>query len=146
MGDAHEAIRNLLGRYCELMDAAAWGEVGTMFTDAELVGPDARVIASGRDAVAELYRRGTQLHAGSPRTRHVTANSIVEVDGDTATARSSYVVFQGVDAFALQPIITGRYADAFARTDGAWRFARRQFFVDHVGDLSHHLTYEVPAQ
>jgi 3-phenylpropionate/cinnamic acid dioxygenase small subunit len=143
---AHEAVRNLLGRYCELMDAADWQAVGELFASAELAGPDGRVIASGSDAVAALYRRGTQLHDGSPRTRHVTANSVVEIDGDRATARSSYVVFQGVDGFALQPIITGRYADSFARTDGGWRFARRQFFVDHVGDLSHHLTYEVPAQ
>jgi hypothetical protein len=53
------------------------------------------------------------------------------------------VVVQAVDGFALQPIITGRYVDDFAEVDGSWRFARRQFFVDHVGDLSHHLTYEV---
>jgi hypothetical protein len=73
----------------------------------------------------------------------VTSNTIIDVDGDTATARSAYVVFQAVDALALQPIITGRYVDAFACRDGVWRFASRQFFVDHVGELSHHLTYEV---
>jgi hypothetical protein len=61
-----------------------------------------------------------------------------------ATARSSYVVFQATDDLTLQPIITGRYRDAFAFRDGGWRFAQRQFVVDHVGDLSHHLTYEVP--
>jgi SnoaL-like domain len=69
---------------------------------------------------------------------------VIDVDGDDATARSSYVVFQAVDGFALQPIITGRYRDQFIRDGATWRFARRQFFVDHVGDLSHHLTYEVP--
>jgi hypothetical protein len=52
-------------------------------------------------------------------------------------------VFQSADGFPLQPIITGRYQDAFARAGNAWRFARRQFFVDAVGDLTHHLTYEV---
>jgi 3-phenylpropionate/cinnamic acid dioxygenase small subunit len=143
MSDASDAVRNLLGRYCELMDAADWPAVGELFTDAELVGPDGSVIAAGAEAVQVMYERGTRLYDGSPRTRHLTANSIVDVDGDTATARSSYVVFQAVDGFTLQPIITGRYQDAFARADGAWRFARRQFFVDHVGDLSHHLTYEV---
>lgn len=143
MSDA-DAIRNLLGRYCELMDAADWAAIGDLFADAELAGPDGSAIAAGSRAVADMYARGTQLHDGSPRTRHITANSIVDVDGDTATARSSYVVFQGSEGFALQPIITGRYRDAFSRTDGTWRFARRQFFVDHVGDLSHHLTYEVP--
>ena len=142
MNDA-DAIRNLLGRYCEVMDAADWSAMGQLFADAELAGPDGSVLASGGTAVAAMYERGTQLYDSSPRTRHVTANSIIEVDGATATARSSYVVFQAVDGFALQPIITGRYADTFTNAGGAWRFARRQFFVDHVGDLSHHLTYEV---
>jgi 3-phenylpropionate/cinnamic acid dioxygenase small subunit len=145
MSDAHEAIRWLLSRYCELMDAAAWAAVGELFADAELAGPNDAVLARGGAAVAAMYERGTRLYDGSPRTRHITANTLIELDGDGADARSSYVVFQGVDGFALQPIITGRYQDRFVRVDGDWRFARRQFFVDHVGDLSHHLTYEVPS-
>jgi len=141
-GDA-DAIRNLLGTYCELMDAADWPAVGALFAHAYLAGPDGAVIASGASAVAAMYERGTKLYDGSPRTRHITANSVIDVVGDNATARSSYVVFQAVDGFALQPIITGRYRDAFVRDGGTWRFAHRQFFADHVGDLSHHLTYEV---
>jgi ketosteroid isomerase-like protein len=144
MSAAHEAIRNLLGRYCALMDAAEWSAVGDLFAHAALVGPTGEPVAAGAHAVAALYERGTKLHDGSPATRHVTANTVIEVDGDTATAASSYVVFQGLDDFPLQPIITGRYADAFEQVAGEWRFARRQFFVDHVGDLSRHLTYEVP--
>jgi hypothetical protein len=143
VSDADE-IRNLLGTYCELMDAADWAGVGDLFARAELAGPDGAVIASGADAVRTMYERGTRLHDGSPGTRHVTANSVIEVDGDDALARSSYIVFQAVSGFALQPIITGRYRDTFVRDGATWRFARRQFFVDHVGDLSHHLTYEVP--
>jgi 3-phenylpropionate/cinnamic acid dioxygenase small subunit len=143
MSEAHEAIRNLLGRYCELMDAADWQQVGVLFADAKLVGPAGEPVAEGAAAVAALYERGTRLHDGSPRTRHITANTVIEVAGAAATAHSSYVVFQSADGFPLQPIITGRYQDAFACVDGTWRFARRQFFVDAVGDLSHHLTYEV---
>ena len=143
MSEPHEAIRNLLGRYCELMDAAEWEQVGELFAGASLVGPTGAPVAEGAAAVAALYARGTKLHGGSPRTRHITANTVIELDGDAAIARSSYVVFQSADGFPLQPIITGRYQDAFACTDGTWRFARRQFFVDAVGDLSHHLTYAV---
>jgi len=140
---AHEAIRNLLGTYCELMDGAAWAEVGALFADAELIGPDGALVARGAAAVQALYERGTQLHGGSPRTRHVTANPIIDVNGAHATARSSYVVFQGLPGSPIHPIITGRYRDEFVRDDDGWRFARRQFFVDHVGDLSSHLTYSL---
>ncbi|MDT4911524.1 MAG: hypothetical protein QOC66_652 [Pseudonocardiales bacterium] len=144
MSDAHEAIRNLLGTYCELMDLGAWTEVGDLFADGELVGPDGAVVARGAEAVQELYERGTRLYDGSPRTRHLTTNTVLEVHGAYADARSAYVVFQGVEGMPLLPIITGRYRDEFVRDDDGWRFARRQFFVDQVGDLSQHLTYEVP--
>jgi 3-phenylpropionate/cinnamic acid dioxygenase small subunit len=136
-------IRNLLGRYCELMDAADWVAVGQLFAHAELATPDGAVIAAGAASVQAMYERGTKLYEGSPRTRHITANSIVEVSGDAAIARSSFVVFQAVDGFALQPIVTGRYRDEFVHDTGVWRFARRQFLLDQVGDLSNHLTYEV---
>ena len=141
---AADEIRNLLGRYCEIMDAADWAALGELFAQAELTAEDGTVVAAGAEAVRRMYERGTRLYDGSPRTRHITANSIIDVAGDTATARSSYVVFQQVDGFALQPIITGRYRDEFATEYSTWRFARRTFIVDHVGDLSHHLTYEVP--
>ena len=143
-GSAHEAIRNLLGRYCALMDAADWAAVGELFADAALIGPTGQPVAEGAAAVTALYERGTRMHNGTPGTRHITANTVLDVAGDTASAHSSYLVFQGLDGFPLQPIITGRYEDEFVCVAGQWRFARRQFFVDHVGDLSHHLTYEVP--
>jgi hypothetical protein len=139
-----DEIRNLLGTYCEVMDAADWVALGALFADGELAADNGTVVAAGADAVQRMYERGTKLYDESPRTRHITANSIIEVDGDRAAARSSYVVFQQTQGIDLQPIITGRYRDEFVRGEAGWRFARRTFFVDHVGDLSHHLTYEVP--
>jgi 3-phenylpropionate/cinnamic acid dioxygenase small subunit len=147
VSEAHEAIRNLLGRYCELMDAADWTGLGGLFAQARLVDEDGTVVAEGREGVERLYGKGTRLYDGSPRTRHITANTVIDVEesGQTAVARSSYVVFQGTDALALQPIITGRYRDHFVvGDDRRWRFEERCFIVDQVGDLSHHLTYSVP--
>jgi 3-phenylpropionate/cinnamic acid dioxygenase small subunit len=64
---------------------------------------------------------------GTPRTRHVTSNIIIEVDEDAGTARSRayYTVFQAALDFALQPIACGRYRDRFERVDGKWYFAER---------------------
>ncbi|MEY2571179.1 MAG: hypothetical protein QOE63_1529 [Acidimicrobiaceae bacterium] len=144
--NAHEAIRHLLYRYCELMDAGDFEGMAALFAQATLTEEHGHVVAEGYDGAHRLWAGGTQTYDGSPRTRHITANSIIEVadDGNRATARSSYVVFQATDALALQPIITGRYRDAFALADdGAWHFTERCFYVDHVGDLSHHLKYEL---
>lgn len=146
---AHEAIRALLGTYCELMDAGDWHGLGEMFADAELLAANGAVVAAGAAAVEDLYQRGTRLYDGSPRTRHITSNSVLDVSGPQAQARSAYVVFQGVagfpgvEDFPLQPIVTGRYHDRFACDGSTWRFARRQFFIDQVGDVSRHLTYRI---
>lgn len=140
MSDAHEAIRNLLGRYCELMDAGDFPGLAQLFADATLADEHGNVFATGADEMRTMWERQTHLYDGRPRTRHVTANPVITVDGNSATCTSSYVVFQGTDALPLQPIVTGRYADTFARDgDGRWRFTQRRYAIDHAGDLSHHL-------
>jgi 3-phenylpropionate/cinnamic acid dioxygenase small subunit len=143
-----DAIRNLLGRYCELIDAGDFDGVGQLFADGALADEHGNELARGAEAVAAFYRQADKLYDGSPRTKHLVVNSIIEVDGsdDTATARSSYIAFQQTEQLPLQPIIAGRYQDRFERDDkatGSWRFAERRFFADLVGDLSQHLDYKL---
>jgi 3-phenylpropionate/cinnamic acid dioxygenase small subunit len=101
------------------------------------------VLASGAEEVAEFYRRGTKLHDGSPRTKHLVAGTqLFEERDDCVVARSSYLVLQD-----LQPIITGRYVDTFGRdAEDAWCFVERRFHVDLLGDLSHHLANPAIAE
>jgi ketosteroid isomerase-like protein len=140
MSDAHEQIRNLLARYCERMDAGDFGGLAELFAGATLADESGNVFATGADEMRVMWERQTILYDGKPRTKHVTANPVISVEGDEATCTSSYVVFQGMDDLPLQPIVTGRYADTFARDDaGQWRFTQRRYAIDHVGDLSRHL-------
>jgi 3-phenylpropionate/cinnamic acid dioxygenase small subunit len=148
MSEAHEQIRNLLGLYCERMDAGDFDGLAALFEHGRLSDDQGHVFCTGADAMAKMWRGQTMLYDGSPRTRHVTANPIIEVDDEagTATVRSSYVVFQGLAGHGqavlpLQPIITGRYVDAFKRgDDGTWHWDERSYAVDHLGNLSHHLS------
>jgi 3-phenylpropionate/cinnamic acid dioxygenase small subunit len=142
MSEAHEAIRNLLGTYCELMDAGKFDGLAALFADARMSDEHGTVFARGSEQIAAMWHKQTMLYDGSPRTRHITANPIIDVDeaAGGATVRSTYVVFQGTDDLPLQPIITGRYVDHFVRAeDGAWRWDERSYAIDHLGDLSHHL-------
>ena len=150
MSEAHEAIRNLLGRYCELMDAGQFAGLAELFAHATLADEHGNVFATGSDEVHRMWDAQTILypansragHDGSPRTRHITANPVIDVDDGAGIAQvsSSYVVFQGTDQLALQPIVTGRYYDTFTRDEnGRWHFTQRRYAIDHVGDLSHHL-------
>jgi SnoaL-like domain len=139
---AHEAIRNLLGTYCERMDAGEFDGLAELFADARMSDEHGNVFATGREEIASMWHAQTILYDGSPRTRHVTANPIIDVDdgAGTAVVRSTYIVFQWTDATPLQPIITGRYVDRFRRDEyGVWRWDERSYAVDHAGDLSHHL-------
>jgi hypothetical protein len=95
-----------------------------------------------RDGLLEVWRSLVAIHDdGTPRTRHLVATPILEVDegADSATCRSTYTVFQQVADGPLQPIISGRYHDRFERVDGTWRFAERTYAVDLVGDVSDHM-------
>lgn len=141
VSEAHEAIRNLLGRYCELMDAGDWPGLADLLRHAVLTDFDGHEAARGYDGVLAMYGDGTHTYDGSPRTRHLTTNSVIEVDDATgvAVARSSFAVFQATDTLPLQPIAAGRYRDRFERRDGQWVFVERAFALDQVGDLSHHL-------
>ncbi len=149
MIDSARQIENLMYTYAERIDAGNLEGVADLFAHGRIVAsPDAPVetVVAGRDEVLGMYRGSTRLYpCGTPRTKHVTTNAIIEADDDagTAAARSYYTVFQQLDDFPLQPIITGRYHDTFHRIDGMWWFDQRTMLVDQLGDLSRHLLFEL---
>jgi hypothetical protein len=149
-----DRVRNLLGRYCDLMDAGAFDAVGDLFASGSLVDDRGRVLARGAADVAAYYEKITRRYEGGGlRTKHLVVNTVLEevpagsdgADGaaPSIVARSSYVVLQAVDELPLQPIITGRYLDTFVSDGGSWRFEERAFLVDQLGDLSRHLRFDL---
>ena len=147
--DDATAITNELFRYAELIDAGRFTELGELmehctfrYGERSVPGP------SGAAAIAESYRSTVITYAdGTPRTRHVTTNPIVEIDGGAvARVRSVYTVLQQAPDSPMQTIISGRYHDTLRRIDGRWRFTERCFLVDLVGDLSRHLRFELPSE
>ena len=151
MADPAREIENLIYTYAERIDAGDFEGVADLFTHGRIaVSPDATPDQAivGRDRVLSLYQGTTRLYPdGIPHTKHVTTNPIIEIEegGDAAVARSYYTVFQQLDDFPLQPIISGRYRDSFQRIDGRWWFDTRVIRVDLMGDLSRHLLIEIEA-
>jgi 3-phenylpropionate/cinnamic acid dioxygenase small subunit len=148
MSDDAEAIRNLLYRYAECIDAADFAGVAALFADGAVLAPGMPEPARGVVAVARLYRSSSRVHEdGTLRTQHLVLNPIIEVDAvvGAATARSRYVVLQATSKLPLQPIIAGRYRDRFERAGGVWRFTLREIQIDLVGDLSEHLRFDLAA-
>jgi hypothetical protein len=139
--DDHAQILALLHRYCELQDSGDIDAVSELFRHASY-----RVQGGaehhGFDEVRALKGTHNVRHAdGTLRTKHVTTNTIVELDasGHGAAARSYFTVLQATDELPLQAVIAGRYLDRFEKADGSWRFADRLIVSELVGDLRQHL-------
>ena len=133
------AIANLIYRYAEHIDAGDLESAAALFAHARIKTATGEIDA---DQVLAMWRSGIVIHSdGTPRTKHVITNPIIEVDDQagTATCRSYYTVIQQVGDGQLQPVISGRYHDRFERVDGAWRFSFRDYSLhDLVGDMSRH--------
>ena len=143
------AITNLLYRYAELMDAGDLEAVAALFARARIKTGGGEMVEGAAPMLA-LWQAHVRLYpCGTPRTKHVITNPIVEVDeqAGTATCRSYYTVFQATPDLPLQAICAGRYHDAFVRTEGKWHFSGRDYsLLDLVGDLNQHLLIPVAAQ
>jgi hypothetical protein len=144
--DDWHAIETLIMTYAERVDLGDYAGVAELFAHGTYRAEHGGAVTSqeGSDAVRGTFEQMVRRYDdGTPRTKHVTTNVMVDLDGDTATARSYYTVFQQTDVLPLQPIIAGRYHDRFERVDGAWRFADRLIYSDLIGDLSQHLLVDV---
>jgi 3-phenylpropionate/cinnamic acid dioxygenase small subunit len=140
------AITNLLYRYAELIDAGDYEGIGEHLAHAVITTDGSDRETRGAEAVAAMYHATTRKYDdGTPLTKHVITNPIVEVadDGLTGMCRSYYTVLQKAGGAPLRPIITGRYRDEFEKVDGEWRFCRRHMGIDQVGDLSLHLLIDL---
>lgn len=139
------AIQALVHSYPRRLDQGDLNGVGQLFAHASVhfeTRPEP--IICDPDAITRMFRDFLRLYDGSPRTRHMICNLIVEPQGaDGATATSSVLVLQDAPGVPLQPIITGDYRDRFEKVDGVWRFAERVITNDLFGNLSAHGKYTI---
>jgi 3-phenylpropionate/cinnamic acid dioxygenase small subunit len=137
----NDEIAALVYRYASMLDAGDLDGVAALFAFATWGAGTRTERLEGTGAVRRAYD-GVIIHEdGTPRTKHVITNLVVDVDGEHATAHSYFTVFQAHEKLKppLQAIIAGRYDDRFECVDGTWRFAERIIHPDLQGDLSHHM-------
>ena len=142
-----EAVTKLVYTYAERIDAGDFAGIGALFEHATLTFEGYGATVSGPEAIEALYTRSTRRYDdGTPRTKHVMTNVIVDVadDGSHAASRSDFTVLQAVPgALALQPVIAGRYRHTYQLVDGHWRVASMHVMIDLVGDLGHHMLFDL---
>ena len=144
-----ESIVKQLYTYAERIDAGDFEGVGEFFQHATLTFEGFGEAVCGREAITKLYERTTRRYEdGTPRTKHVMTNLIVDVgdDGTSATSRSYFTVLQAVPgSLSLQPVIAGRYRHAYECVEGHWRVSAMHIMIDLMGDLSHHMLFDLGA-
>jgi 3-phenylpropionate/cinnamic acid dioxygenase small subunit len=98
MSNDATAITNLLYRYAELIDAGDLPGAAALFRHAKVKSGGGELDEAG---LLDQWRRFVKIYpCGTPRTKHVITNPIVEVDeaAGTATCRSYYTVLQATES------------------------------------------------
>jgi 3-phenylpropionate/cinnamic acid dioxygenase small subunit len=140
VGDRDE-IAALVHRYAELIDAGDMEGVVAMFAAATWRSDASGAVLRTPDEIREVYDRIVLYEDGTPKTRHLMNNLIIEMEdgADDATSRCSYTVLQGGEpGTPIEPILVGRYHDRYHRGPEGWHLADRLFIIDLVGDQSRH--------
>jgi 3-phenylpropionate/cinnamic acid dioxygenase small subunit len=138
----HAEITSLIYRYAECIDGGDFDGIAHLFEHATVRSGEHAF--SGVETLRDLWSGMVRIYEnGTPLTKHVISNVIVDVDSlaTTATARSYVTVLQAKPPeFPLQVIVSARHHDTFERVDGAWRFSERIDITDLVGDMTWHTT------
>jgi hypothetical protein len=142
--DDWHAIHEIIMTYAEHIDEGRFAEAAALFEHATLRIDHRSVEYRGAAETEKFFAARRVFEDGSPRTRHLYTNLVIEVDGDRAEARYYATAFQQTDELPLQPIACGRYIDQFERVDRKWRLADRLITQFLLGDRSQHVPLANP--
>jgi 3-phenylpropionate/cinnamic acid dioxygenase small subunit len=133
--ESEAEIRRLLDDYMTVLDAREWDAYVQFFTaDGEL--DMAEGVVKGRDAIrtrmANASARMAAAAAARPQRQSadLLSNVYVNVDGDTATARSRFTFLAEDEDGSFHVRGSGLYLDTWKREGGAWKIARRKVSWD----------------
>lgn len=129
------AIREVLERYMRWNDDGMADRIAELFAEDAVFQVVGRQVV-GREAIRAFFRRGRDRDpepwtAGGqllvqPPSLHLSANPVIDIDGDTATVESDFHVIGRDENGRPKTSLVGRYRDRFRRLDdGRWVIALR---------------------
>ncbi|MFD8307878.1 nuclear transport factor 2 family protein [Streptomyces sp. NPDC059690] len=148
-------IQEVLARYVRATDQRDGKTQGALFTDDAVVQSFSRTGPGSHAPVAPPMTGGAAVeyavdhymapHPVGGASHHVTADHIIEVDGDRAHMNAQFIVFR-VQAAArpeggwaegtfgsqgtVQPIESGYYDTDLRRIDGEWKIVGHRILLD----------------
>jgi ketosteroid isomerase-like protein len=128
------AIRELLERYMRFNDDLAADRIAELFDEDARFQVMGRVIV-GREAIRAMFDRDGANRPpwtapgelfNQPASAHFSSNPVVDVDGDTASAESDFLVVRRDETGRAKSVLVGRYRDRLRRlADGRWVITTR---------------------
>lgn len=120
-------IREIVVKYGEYLDARDYAGYASLFaSDGTWTGGFGS--ATGPEAIEAMLTE----NLGAPEEGfinkdnfHLNTTIVVDVDGDTATARSRYMFFTKSEDDSPYPLLAGRYFDDYVRENGEWKIMGR---------------------
>jgi SnoaL-like domain len=117
-------IRNVIGMYLQSGDDNEWQTWATLFTEDFTLDINGHVV-QGREA----NRKAIEIHRRQvPHARHLSANFVLDIDGDSATASYDWIWVAGggiPSSLHLSVLDMGRSVDTFRRVRGRWLVTAR---------------------
>jgi uncharacterized protein (TIGR02246 family) len=125
-----EAIWQLFQDYRRELDARDFAAYSRLFAeDGEWIGDLGS--AKGPAEIEALLVRTLEVYPDdTTRTYHLVANPVIQVDGDRATAQSTWCFVTRADDDEPVLAMLGHYDDVLTRADGRWKFLRRVAYRD----------------
>jgi ketosteroid isomerase-like protein len=114
-------------RHLDRRDFAAYAQL--FVEDGEWIGDLGR--AKGHAEIEQLLIQMLEGFTGESTAHlHLVDNAVIDVDGDQATAESTWIYI--TRDFSDNPVLSliGHYRDVVVRTESGWRFQRRVAYRD----------------
>jgi 3-phenylpropionate/cinnamic acid dioxygenase small subunit len=126
-----EGIQRTLTEYCHLLDDFRLDEWAQLFTEDAKFAPNNTIgepweWIEGRQAIRAWI--GRQFPDDSQLGKHLTLNTLIDRDGDTATARSDVLLLRATQR-GPETVLVGRYLDTLKLDQTRWRFTVREVIV-----------------
>jgi ketosteroid isomerase-like protein len=125
MLDQHQ-IRTLLAEYCHACDRGDAELMASLYTGDDSFDDHGHVKASGPEYARVMT--GLVLERTTAAS-HILGQSLINVDGDQASAETTFVAFFRIAGGEGEPDrlnqLMGRFVDQFQRIDGKWKIHRR---------------------
>jgi uncharacterized protein (TIGR02246 family) len=121
---AEERIRQLMARYIHAHDTHDVETIVNLFTDDGLFANQGGEFR-GKAGIREFFGGSRSRATPDRKGKLMCANSIITVDGETASALTDVVGLQRTGDAPWTIQLVAQYDDRFVQQNGEWRYAEK---------------------